>query len=377
MAVLKSTDQADRIDLAAQMQRVRNAGGPGPWRQLLQILRARIGIRGFNLVDYYINDFWAHGRDRSFRREYLSNGFKTRYNHALIEPKTGDQTALIEDKLATEALFRQNGLPVVETRAVIGPVPDGMELRALASVEEVADFLLDPRNLPLFAKPRTDSFARGAASILSADPETGELTLGDGTTCQAAALAGEMHQTAGGYLLQTLYRCEAGMQKHAGIATPAPRICTIRTSAGVRPFYAVLRLPAATAMHDGGSKDERAWARIDVDTGEVGHLYKLLDPVAPTRTHWCDPDRALTGTCLPHWSEAVAACVAGHDLFPAHGILGWDVFLTETGAVLNEVNANPAPIYQLAARRGLRNPEMEATYQDALTLARGRARGTA
>lgn len=376
MTVLKTTDQADKIDLAAQMQRVRNAGGPGPWGQLLQILRARVTIRGFNLVDYYINDFWSYGRDAAFRREYLPNGFKTRYNHALIEPKSDDQTALIEDKLASELLLRRSGLPVVETRAVVGAAPEGLDIPALHSIDEIRDYLLDPANLPLFAKPRSDSFARGAASILSANLDAGELTLGDGTTCQAAALAGEMQQTAGGYLLQALYRCEAELQRHAGLATPAPRICTIRTSAGVRPFYAVLRLPAATAMHDGGSLDERAWANIDPETGEVGNLFKLLDPVAAPRTHWCNPDKALTGTCLPHWSEAVGACVAGHDLFPAHGILGWDVFLTETGAVLNEVNANPAPIFQLATRRGLRNPVMESVYQDALKLAQSRTRGT-
>lgn len=69
---------------------------------------------------------------------------------------------------------------------------------------------------------------------------------------------------------------------------------------------------------------------------------------------------------LRHWDQALAACVAGHESFPGHGILGWDVFLTDEGALLNEVNANPGHVYQVAAQRGMMNPDKAPLHARAL-----------
>ena len=44
-------------------------------------------------------------------------------------------------------------------------------------------------------------------------------------------------------------------------------------------------------------------------------------------------------------------CRDGHQCFPGHGIVGWDVFLTDQGALLNEANVTPGQILRLEGFR--------------------------
>ena len=73
---------------------------------------------------------------------------------------------------------------------------------------------------------------------------------------------------------------------------------------------------------------------------------------------------------MPDWDRAVDICRQAHDSFPGNGCIGWDVFLTEQGALLNEANGNPGHLYQVAAQRPLLNPDMRPGYDRALAFAR-------
>lgn len=249
-----------------------------------------------------------------------------------------------------------------------------LSLRSLAALQ---GFLADPANLPVFGKPRSDSFARGAAMIAGlAGP--GEVRFLTGRTVPIPGLVAEI--AAGwpeGCLFQPFYRSAPELQAHVGAAMASLRILTLWTDRGVEPWYAVIRLPAKTAMHDGDADDERIWGLIDLDSGKVIKLRSLRDPHAGGLTHGNDPQVPLLGVTLPHCAKAVDMCRTAHESFPGQGVIGWGVFLTETGALLNEANDNPGHLYQVAARRPLLNPEMRPAYDRARAFARRHGGGRA
>ena len=75
---------------------------------------------------------------------------------------------------------------------------------------------------------------------------------------------------------------------------------------------------------------------------------------------------------VPGMAGAVDLAVAGHALFPRLGIVGWDIFVTAEGPLLNEANATPFPLLQGVTAVGQRTGAAGETYRKALSAARAR-----
>jgi hypothetical protein len=117
---------------------------------------------------------------------------------------------------------------------------------------------------------------------------------------------------------------------------------------GPNPFRQMLGRFAVTLGRDGVMQEEYfTWALWRKDRGSA-----FLDFI------------------LPYWQQAEEVCQAGHESFPGHGIIGWDVFLTARGAPLNEANSNPGHVYQVAAQLPLPSAETRPAYDRALAFAR-------
>ena len=343
-------------------------------RQKISLLGLTLGRYGIRPEKYFTYSLWRGDRGWDFVRDFISNWRTRAFNTSLMMPDRGVDTATLDDKLATEALLRTRGLPFCQNRAAYAPkgvaIPAIPDLRPLRSLADLQGFLADPANLPVFGKPRSDSFVRGAAMIAGLS-EPGEVRFLTGRTVPIQGLAAEI--AAGWperYLFQPFYRSAPEVQAHVGAAMASLRILTLWTDRGVEPWYAVIRLPAKTAMHDGDADDERIWGLIDLASGKVAKLRSLRDPHAGDLTHGNDPQVPLLGVTLPHWAQAVDMCRTAHESFPGHGVIGWDVFLTDTGAILNEANGSPGHLYQVAAQRPLLNPDMRPTYERARAFAR-------
>ncbi|MEO8532012.1 MAG: sugar-transfer associated ATP-grasp domain-containing protein, partial [Deltaproteobacteria bacterium] len=68
----------------------------------------------------------------------------------------------------------------------------------------------------------------------------------------------------------------------------------------------------------------------------------------------------LKGLHIPELEAAQAAACELHDMFPEHGIIGWDVALTPRGPLFVEANHNPIHgTYQITADRGFLNEEFK------------------
>jgi hypothetical protein len=375
MGYLTETAEAGGIDLMASVEGLARDGGPGHLRQAYDLVRLVLGRQGVRPEEYYTYALWRKDRGRAFLKGFLPNRRTRIFNTAFQMPARGIATHILNDKVRTEAILTAKGLPMTRTVAAYLPAPDpnlaGLAgLRPLRSAAEIADFLSDPANLPVFGKPRSDSFARGAAMI-DAKVGTDQVRFLNGKTAPIAGLAAEIAADwATGYLFQPFYQCETGLRQHVGSAMASVRIVTLQTERGVEPWYAVIRLPAKSAMHDGDAMDARIWGLIDLASGRIVKLRSLRDPLAPDLTCGNDPAATFLGFTLPHWDQALKLCSTGHESFPGHGILGWDVFLTDDGALLNEANVNPGHVYQVAAQRPLLNPDMRPAYERAMAFAR-------
>ena len=369
MSYLSEAKEAAGVNVVELGQQVMAQGGPGSWTQLRQILGLWLRLKGFKAEEYYTYGLWRRDLPPNFLREFQTGGARTAFNQAIAMPARGHPNEVLTDKVATETILRARGLPVARTLAAFGPATDDPDIRHLSDAADIARWL-EEVPLPVFGKPRFSSYALGAAAITGRDG-AGTLRFLNGRDVPAAALGAEIEADwARGYLFQPFYRCAAELRSHVGEAMASVRICTLRTDRGIEPWYGVIRIPAQKAMHDGDAKGPRIWGLIDCADGRILRLAELRDPMSGPITHVFNPDTPFLGATLPHWQQAVEICVAGHEAFEGNGIVGWDVFLTEEGALLDEANHNPGHLYQVAAGRGLRNPDLEPAYQRALAHAR-------
>jgi Sugar-transfer associated ATP-grasp len=373
MAYLSATAEAGQYDVVGAMNALAAKGGPGFLRQAIRITALAIGRQRVRPEEYFTYALWRKDRGRAFVRDFLSNARNRAFNTSLQMPDRGLATEALNDKLQTEALLVARGLPFVRTRAVFAPgttaVPALPDLAVLRGAEDIAAYLEDPAHLPVFGKPRRDSFARGAAAI-SGPASDGAVQFLFGPQVPIRDLAAEIARDwTSGYLFQPFCQTESSLRAHVGAAMASIRIVTLWTEAGIVPWYAVIRLPAKTAMHDGDAVGDRIWGLIDVTSGEVIRLRNLRNPEAGDLTHGNTPDLPFLGFQMPHWAEAIRITCAGHESFPGHGIIGWDVFLTEDGALLNEANVSPGHVYQVASQRPLLNADMRPAYARARAFA--------
>ncbi len=350
-----------------------NNGGRNPWAQLLQIIGYIIGGTGIRVGDYYSHGLWMRDLDPAFRREFVPRGHKLAYNGALMMPGLGLKKDVIEDKVSTEVLLRKHGFPTSITLATYGETNPAEHVEQLHSVDDIVAFLTRAENPPLFAKPLSGSQAAGSIAIKGIASDGVNLVLTNGIEVSPRALAEEIvNDWPSGYIFQKLYESETSLQRHSGLSMASLRIVTLLTDRGVEPLYAVMRFPSATAMHDGASLNMRAWAHIDLKDGKVLRLRPVDSPHVADLTHWQDKDNPTLGYTIPHWDQAIEICTKAHGAFPAHGILGWDVFITEHGALINEINANPNDIFQSASRLGLNNPDLKPVYDRAVAYAQSK-----
>ncbi|RYG90462.1 hypothetical protein EU803_14670 [Loktanella sp. IMCC34160] len=366
MTYLTAAETAGKFDALKEVQLVIANGGPSVWGQFRQLLRMALSPKKFEARDYYKYALYRHAGNAQALGEYLSSPRTLAFNTGLHRDPDETARKLVNDKLATELFLREKGIPTTRTLALFSLTncPDGV--LHLGDRQALHSYLSDPANYPLFCKPRESSHSIGAARLDGIEPATGKVTFGTGVVGELDALVDEIVGTWGaGYLFQEVARNHPVIQRVVGNPTATFRVVTVQSEDGPRHFYSAHKLPSPTAMFDAISKNKRAIGSLDPATGRFAVVRHLPAKGGAPLTHWRDIPEPLSEITFPFVQEGIDLAIRAHALLPRLGIIGADVYLTEDGPILNELNGNPDHIvYQTVNDRGILNPDMTPLIEE-------------
>lgn len=366
--ILKTKPQELKLDLARSLAWAAATHGKGRYRQLREMAALVLGRQKLQPIDYFAYGMFRNTMSADERHRYVSEKSGERLNVRLAPRGQLTQHSLLENKVLAGFALQQAGFPVLETRALYSARFRARTVPHLGTAGDIAEYLGRDGVLPCFGKPVNGSVGVGAASFVALSKDGETLTLGDGREVSLAALADEIVATHGtGYLFQPLIQQHPAVEALNGPATGMLRVVTVRTGNGAQLLYVVQKMPDKGVM-------------ADTPIGSAGNGHALVDPAtgailrAQDARRFCSTplerslatDVRLEGSQLPLIPESVELALSAHALFPGHGILGFDIALTRSGPLINEINGSPFHrVYQRAADRGLLNADFLPLLQAA------------
>lgn len=347
------------VPVIAQVQR---DYGVHPLRQIREILAGRWSARRVGSNEYYDLRLFDPEYSQAEKQAFLGQGAVNVLNDAMNPGPLVPLRNLLNNKLLYTALLAKLGLRTTHTQALVSQSTYAGEVPTLRDSESIQGFLRDQARYPLFGKPIDGSLSAGSVRITS---KTGEdLHLANGTTKTITAFADEvMQRYPNGFLFQSALSSHDRIAEMAGPSTACVRVVTVNDGAGIRPAYAVWKLPAPQAMSDNFWQAGSLLALLDLESGRIRSCRRGTG----VKTEWFSrhPETGveITGHTLPLWQETLDLARRAHQIFPEFGICGFDMAITPEGPVIVECNDTPAHmLYQLAAQRGIRTEDLAPTW---------------
>ena len=368
--ILKLAKQQTSFDLKNAMAWVTRRTGKSGLRQVIEIGRLALGRQKLSPEDYYLSALWRPELSAADKAAFLSPATSWALNKRLSPVTEFSLHGLARNKILTGLVLRAAGFPTMVPLAVFGgqfAVPGAALLRTAA---DIADWLRRDGQLPVFGKPINASLSLGTASYMSLTADRNSVVLGNGTIVTLAAITAEIAAYfPTGYMFEPLIRQHPAVEAIAGKAVGALRVVTLRGPDGPEVLYTAQRLPGLGAMMDALTSSPYTTALVDMATGRIIRAQSIFSMnIKPLEASLVTGVRFDTVE-LPFIAEAVAMSLDAHRMFGSPGILGFDIALTTTGGVINEVNSNPFhSTYQHGADRGLMNPEFRPRIEAAIRV---------
>ena len=264
-----------------------------------------------------------------------------------------NRRALVHDKLLFDAMLRGLGYPVPRLQAVIGNLGQGGGFEVMRGPEQLACFLKDRAEYPLFIKPARGQNSLGAVAVDRFDHGTGEVILSADKRVPVDEFARRLCKGRDGPLLvQSFIDQHPDVTHTAGPAIGCVRIITFLENGAPEILRAFWKIPTGGALADNLWRGNMI-ASVDENTGEVGVVRAGVTPDAPHVTHHPDTRAELPGMILPHWRDVRRLCESAAHLMRGMPLVGWDVAIGPDGPVLVEANSVPsAELTQYPDQRG-------------------------
>lgn len=260
--------------------------------------------------------------------------------------------AAANDKALFYTIVSGAGLPAPRTYAVSGNQRRAGYPRFLATKQEIADFLSENRDWPLFLKPIDGMFSIGALKILGVREGVLEV-FGVGPVAAPAVADYVAAISTVGYLFQACLGPAAFASAAFGGMVPSIRFLILFSDAVPAIESAVIKIPCGEHAADNYWRSKNMLGALDVETGAIGRVIAGFG--VELREHAAHPvtNAQLAGMRIPAWEETCEVVLKAASLFPGVRTQSWDVALAREGPVLLEFNyGGDLNLHQLAHRRG-------------------------
>ncbi|MGH7124230.1 MAG: sugar-transfer associated ATP-grasp domain-containing protein [Stellaceae bacterium] len=263
--------------------------------------------------------------------------------------------ALVENKIAADALFAAYGFRTTPTQALFCNRVATQSSRLLRSEAELTGFLRDPDRYPLFAKPLDGFQSLGSASIDRYDRASDCLITVSGQSLPLPKFVADVNANYGqGYLLQRRVSPHQAVRAICGDRLATVRLLTTMSEDGPRIIRACWKIPAGAHGADNFWRSGNLLAQLDLESGRLLRVIRGVGMSLEEVTHHPDSGAELIGAVVPNWAEVTMTALEAAKVLPDLKLIGWDIAPVDEGAVLVELNHTPDFILpQLADRRGI------------------------
>ena len=340
--------------------------GVSPLRQTKDIFSMRFGSQKLGANEYYDLRVFDPAYDKKAKRAFLGQGGMNALNLEMNPDTLMDKKNFIGNKLMYTDHLRKSCIPTTETQAFVLAGYNKDPNFVLSDVEAIVAFMRDKAQYPLFGKPMGGSLSVGSVKIDGMSE--GQLMLGNGSRVPLEAFAKDvLEQYKDGYLLQTDLKPHQDMQGIIGDAIGSIRVVTVNDGSGLKPAYAVWKIPSPAAMSDNYWQDGSMLGLINISDGTVLNCHRGKGPSAELLEKHPQSQQSVVGFQVPHWTSVIENAIAAHELFPEFGIFGFDIAITEDGPVIMECNDKPNHmVYQYPARRGIQNQDLKPIWDSVI-----------
>ncbi len=271
--------------------------------------------------------------------------------------------AMATEKLPFYAVMGAYGLPTIKQKAVYHPRVKLPGLNSIPNKDELAIWLRKPEHFPCFGKPVSGSLSLGTVAIESYDPTTDKLLLSSGRQVDVAPLVEEIRANyrQDGYMFQERLEPHPELRALTGNRIGTIRVYTIWGDQGPEVFRVCWKVPAGANMADNFWRNGNMLAALDETTGTVKRVIRGTGPRQVEVENHPDTGARLVGATIPNFKDILDLSLWGARVLNEVPLIGWDIAMTDRGAVLVEANNTPDfRLVQMAERRGVYDDRMTA-----------------
>jgi len=265
--------------------------------------------------------------------------------------------ATTKNKLLWEMIMTGAGLSVPKTLAVYEKLGRGGGVPVLQNRAELADFLSQSSNIPVFCKPVTGVYSIGAFRIDGFDGKSA--VINDQWEKSIDEIIGYFEKVGKkGYLLQRPLSPNKSLHSVTGKSIATLRFLLRLDGGNISLMRCVLKVPAMGEVADNFWRPQAQLCAVDLESGKITAIITNEDSINYSTNPagsgaWLSP-----GFEIPDFGATKQLVVDGASHFPAIRTQSWDVAVTNKGPVLMELNfGGDLGLVQLAHATGILTKE--------------------
>ena len=323
---------------------------------LMEAIRLRISNTRLGLSEYI--DFQLYKNDLSWREKSSFGGQRTQL--MLEEILIDDYSRFLSlDKVTMYSLLSGLNLPIPKIRATYRTQRPA-SIPQLHTALELAEFMSDVSNLPIYIKRSFGSYGRGNVLVTGIDGEN--IVFGNGKTEPLSQFCGSFDdgKTLGWILQEPLFSHPAIFELTGSGNISGLRIHTISAKQVVHVTKAIFKINLG--LRDSDNFEHGAsgnmLAAVDTTNGKIIRAIsgvgtkQTQNPIHPTT------GKDIVGFTIPDWEKVLEIVRDAHKAFPGFICPGWDIALCPGGPKILEANAfGDIDLSQHAYRRGFLDEE--------------------